>query len=194
MPKRLFIGLELPLNTRTMLAALDPRIKGLRWLPVDQFHLTMSFLGQVEPAQEETLRAALARVSVPPFFLPIQGVGAFGGERPTIVWAGIGQGHPHLFALHKHLQDAVLASGFEPDLRPFHPHITLARAKDVPRPALRPFLHRYEETEFDLLPVTGFVLLSSLLSHEGATHTVEMRREFRAGGRQSPPGTFLGMG
>jgi 2'-5' RNA ligase len=176
-PKRLFIGLELPLTSRTMLAALDPRIKGLRWLPVDQFHLTMSFLGQVEAEQEDTLRTALATVRVPPFFLPIQGVGAFGGARPTIVWAGVGKGHPHLFALHKHIQDAVLQSGFEPDLKPFHPHITLARAKDVPRQALHPFLHRYEEAEFDLFPVTAFVLFSSLLSPEGATHTVEMRRE-----------------
>jgi 2'-5' RNA ligase len=178
MPKRLFIGLELPSNTRAMLAALDPRIRGLRWLPVDQLHLTMSFLGQVEPEQEETLRTALARVRVPPFFLPIHGVGAFGGERPTIVWAGVGKGHPHLFALHKHIQDALLQSGFEPDLRPFHPHITLARAKGVPRHALKPFLHRHQDAEFDLCPVTGFVLFSSLLSHEGATHTVEMRREF----------------
>jgi 2'-5' RNA ligase len=176
--KRLFIGLELPLSSRTMLAELDPRVKGLRWLPVDQLHLTMSFLGQVEAEREEALRTALAQVRVPAFFLPIQGVGVFGGERPTIVWAGVGKGHPHLFALHKHIQDAVLQAGFEPDLKPFHPHITLGRAKDVPRQALRPFLHRYEETEFDLLPVTGFVLFSSVLSREGATHTVEMRREF----------------
>ena len=178
MPKRLFIGLELPLNSRLMLAALDPKIKGLRWLPADQLHLTMSFLGQVEAAREETLRTALTRARVPPFFLPIQGLGAFGGDRPTIVWAGVGKGHPHLFALHKHIQDAVLQSGFEPDLRAFHPHITLGRAKDLPRQALRPFLHQYEKTEFDLCPINGFVLFSSVLSSEGATHTVELRREF----------------
>ena len=161
-----------------MLTALDPKINGLRWLPEDQLHLTMSFLGQVEAARETSLRTALAAVRVPAFFLPIQGLGAFGGERPPIVWAGVGKGHPHLFALHKRIQDAVLQSGFEPDLRPFHPHITLGRAKGIPRQALRPFLHRHENTEFDLCPVTGFVLYSSILSPEGATHTVELRREF----------------
>jgi 2'-5' RNA ligase len=106
-PKRLFIGLELPLSSRTMLTGLDPHIRGVRWLPVEQLHLTMSFLGQVEAGREETLRAVLAGVRVPPFFLPIQGVGVFGRERPTTVWAGVGKGHPHLFALHKHVQDAV---------------------------------------------------------------------------------------
>ena len=161
-----------------MLMGLDPRIRGVRWLPAEQLHLTMSFIGQVEAQLQERLRAALATVRVPPFFLPIQGVGAFGGERPTTVWAGIGRGHPHLFALHKHIQDAILQSGLEPDLRPFHPHITLGRVKDVPRETLRPFLRRHEDTEFDLWQVTGFILFSSVLSHEGATYTVEMRREF----------------
>jgi len=161
-----------------MLTSLDPQLRGVRWLPAEQLHLTMSFLGQVESEREESLRSTLAEVRVAPFFLPIQGVGAFGGQHPTIVWAGVGKGHPHLFALHKHIQDAVMRAGFEPDLRPFHPHITLARVKDVPRHAVRPFLLRYEETEFDLFQVKGFVLFSSVLSPEGATHSVEMRREF----------------
>jgi 2'-5' RNA ligase len=171
-PKRLFIGLELPRSSRMMLAELDPHVQGVRWVPVEQFHLTMSFLGQVEAGQEERLRAALAGVRVSPFFLPIQGVGVFGGEHPTTVWAGVGKGHPHLFALHKHIQDSILQSGLEPDLRPFHPHITLGRAKDVPRQALRPFLRRHEKTEFDLWQVTGFELFSSVLSPGGATYTV----------------------
>jgi len=159
-----------------MLAALDPHIQGLRWLPADQFHLTLSFLGQIEAEQEETLRTALATVRVPPFFLPIQGIGTFGGERPAIVWAGTGKGHPHLFALHKHIQDALLRAGLEPDLKAFHPHITLARAKNVPRQALRPFLHRYENAELDLLPVTAFALFSSKAWHE-ASPSLRRRRE-----------------
>lgn len=161
-----------------MLAALDPHVKGVRWLPVEQMHLTMSFLGQVEGAMEGQLRTALASVRVAPFFLPIHGVGTFGGVNPAIVWAGVGKGHPHLFALHKHIQDAILQAGLEPDLRAFHPHITLARAKNVPRQSLRPFLHQYDNAELDLFPVNAFVLFSSVLSPEGATHTVEMRREF----------------
>ncbi|MEA3212033.1 MAG: 2,3-cyclic 3-phosphodiesterase [Chthoniobacter sp.] len=178
MSKRLFIGLELPGSVQETLAALDPRIKGLRWLPAGQMHLTMSFLGSVELNGEERLREALAKVHVPPFFLPVTGVGAFGGTRPTVVWAGVGKAHPHLFALHKHVQDAVLHAGLEPDLRPFHPHVTVGRAKGVSRPALQPFLRRHAETELGLWKVTGFVLFSSVLSPEGATHSIEMQREF----------------
>ena len=122
MPKRLFIGLELPEAIRSELAALDPCIKGLRWLPEEQMHLTMSFLGDVEADAELRLRDALSGVRLGEFFLPVKGVASRlggSGARPTVVWAGVGKGHPHLFALHKHIQDAVLHAGLEADLRPY---------------------------------------------------------------------------
>ena len=175
MSKRLFIALELPDVCLEEMAALDPHIKGLRWLPAAQMHLTMSFLGDVDETREERVRAELAAVRVPPFILPIRGLGAFGGAWPTVVWAGVGKGHPHLFALHHHLQDAVLRAGLEADLRPFHPHITLGRAKAVRRETLKPFLRRHAATEFDVWQVAGFVLCSSVLAPEGAVHSVEMR-------------------
>jgi 2'-5' RNA ligase len=178
MAKRLFIALELPESCRESLAALDPHIRGLRWLPAEELHVTMSFIGHVDATLEEKLRNALGEVQVGAFFLPIQGVGVFGGSRPTVVWAGVGKGHPHLFALHKNVQDAVLHAGLEPDLKPFHPHVTLGRANGVSRSMLRPFLRRHEKTEFGLWKVTGFAMFSSALSHEGSRYTVEMRWAF----------------
>ena len=175
MSKRLFIGLELPLCSRKRLARIDPKIKGLKWLPVEQFHLTMSFLGSVDSAGVQRLTESLLKIQVPPFFLPIQGVGVFGGTRPTVVWAGVGKGHPHLFALHHHIQDAVLLAGLEADLKPFHPHITLGRAKNVSRAALLPFLRSYSEMEFDLWKAVEFTLFSSSLSEDGASYEVEKR-------------------
>jgi 2'-5' RNA ligase len=90
----------------------------------------------------------------------------------------VGKGHPHLFALHQHIQDAVLHAELEPDLKPFHPHITLGRARGVSRAALKPFLRRYADTEFDQWKVTGFTLFSSQLTAEGSIYTIEMRKEF----------------
>lgn len=178
MSKRLFIALELPAACQRELAALDPHLRGLRWLPAAQMHLTLSFLGDVDKEDEEDLRGTLATVRVPPFFLPIRGVGVFGGAWPAVVWAGVGKGHPHLFALHHHVQDAVLRAGLEADLKPFHPHITLGRAKGVSLAALRPFLRKHAETEFDLWKVSGFVLCSSVLAQERAAHTVELSVDF----------------
>jgi 2'-5' RNA ligase len=178
--KRLFIGLELPESDRIALAKLDPHIRGLRWLQPEQIHLTMSFLGDVEAEAEARLREALSGVRVGEFFLPIEGMGAFGGSRPSVVWAGVGKGHPHLFALHKHIQDAALHASLEPDLRPFHPHITLGRAKNISRQALLPLLRRHAGTEFALWKVTCFALYSSVLTQDGAIHTVEAQYPFQA--------------
>ncbi len=178
MSKRLFLGLELPASIRQELAELNPHIKGVRWVAAERIHLTMSFLGDVDATREEALRETLATVRVPAaFFLPVAGLGAFGGDRPMVLWAGVGKAHPHLFALHQHLQDAVLLAGLEPDLKPFHPHITVGRLRDVSRASLKPFLRRYADTEFGLWKVTGFVLFSSVLSADGSTYTVELRRD-----------------
>jgi len=56
--------------------------------------------------REARLIESLMKIQVSPFFLPIQCVGVFGGTRPTVVWTGVGKGHPHLYALHHHIQAA----------------------------------------------------------------------------------------
>lgn len=138
-------------------------------------HLTLSFLGDVAGEPREHLAEELRKVHVPPFFLPLEGVGAFNVRgRPSVVWIGVGKGHPHLFALHKHIQDAVLRAGLEPDLRPFHPHVTVGRSRGISQQALQPFLKKNREAEFDFFPVNNFVLFSSILSAEGAAHEVEL--------------------
>ncbi len=177
--KRLFVGIEIPSNCQAGLRTIDPRIAGLRWLSVGQFHLTLSFLGQIETRAEERLQAVLSEVRVPPFFLPLRGVGTFSSRgRISVVWVGVGKGHPHLFALHQRIQDAILSAGIEPDLKPFHPHVTVGRAKGISQQAIRPFLRSQADTEFGMFWVTGFALYSSVLAEEGATHRIEMRQTF----------------
>ena len=177
--KRLFVGLALPEACKRALFELDPHLPGLRWVPEEQLHLTLSFLGEVETSVEDRLRQALSEVRVPAFFLPLYSVGVFDSRgRPSVVWVGVGKGHPHLFALHRRIQDAVLSAGLQADLKPFHPHVTVGRARDISSQGLQPFVRRHAETEFGLMKVTGFELYSSILTAAGANHCLEMRREF----------------
>ena len=177
--KRLFVGLELPASCKTTLLALDPHLTGLRWMVEEQLHLTLSFLGNVDTLVEDRFREALDQVRVPPFFLPLCGVGVFNVRgQPSVVWAGVGKGHPHLFLLHRRIQDAALHAGLEPDLKPFHPHVTVGRAKGISRQALQPFIRQYAEADLGLFGVTGFGLYSSLLSPVGAIHHLEMQHDF----------------
>jgi 2'-5' RNA ligase len=177
--KRLFVAVELPPSCKAALVALDPHLDRLRWLPAEQLHLTLSFLGDVDAPSEERLHEALGAVRVPPFFLPLRGVGSFSARgRPSVVWVGLGRGHPHLFALHLRIQDAVLHAGLEADLKPFHPHVTVGRASGISAQALRPFLRKYADADFGMFEVTGFDLFSSVLARQGAIHRVEMHQDF----------------
>lgn len=178
MAKRMFVALELPERSRQTLAALAEPLRGARWVPAAQLHLTLAFLGEVDAKLEDPLRERLATVRVPPFWLPLRGLGTFGGTAPSVIWAGVGSGHPHLFALHKHIHDALFAAGLNPDLRSFHPHVTLARLRNVPATALRPFLRHHADEDFGLIHVSGFTLFTSNPGPNGSVYHPELQRQF----------------
>lgn len=175
MPKRLFVAIDLPDSTRELLAALDPHIPGVRWIQPDQMHLTLGFFGDVRDDVELRLREKLAAVEFGAFFLPINSIGVFSSkDAPKIIWIGVGKAHPHLFQIHKRVQEAALAVGIEPELRPWHPHITIARCRDVSAQTLRKFLQSNGEFDAGMIHVDAFYLYSSNLTPTGPIHTREL--------------------
>ncbi len=173
--KRLFVSLELPESVATTLVRLDPGRRGVRWLAGAQLHLTLAFFGNVAAEAEMKLRDCLGAIRFGAFFLPLAGLGSFPAKgRPKIVWIGVGRGHPHLFQLHKRVADAALAAGVEVDLRPWHPHVTLARGQDVSAQTLRPFLVAQAEVDLGLIPIDAFLLKSSRLTPAGSVYTTEL--------------------
>jgi 2'-5' RNA ligase len=90
-------------------------------------HLTLAFLGEVEPSRISTLVALGAAVAaaVPPFRLELDRVGTFRGS--GIVWAGASAVPAEMTRLVAELSAALAAGGFVLDPRPFHAHVTLAR-------------------------------------------------------------------
>ena len=173
--QRLFVSIELPHSTTNLLAELDPRVRGIRWLAPEQMHLTLSFLGNVSGEVEEVLKKNLEAITWRAFFLPICGLGTFPGKgRPNILWIGVGTGHPHLFQLHKRVQEAAIGAGLEPDLRAFHPHITLARCRDVSAEVVRPFLRTHAPFDAGMIHVESFCLNSSEPTPAGSVYTREL--------------------
>lgn len=173
--KRLFISIELPPAVTQLLAGLDPKMRGVRWLEPEQMHLTLSFLGNVSNKAEEALKKNLGAFAWKAFFLPIIGLGKFPGKgAPNVLWVGVGTGHPHLFQLHKRVQEAALGAGLEPDLRSFHPHITLARCRDVSAEVVRPFLKTHAGFDAGMIHVESFCLNSSALTPSGSVYMCEL--------------------
>jgi len=173
--KRLFVAIELPESTKRLLVDLDPQIYGARWLDAEQMHLTLAFFGVVPEDVDLKLREKLSAIVFGAFFLPIVGVGTFPPKGPPkIIWIGVGRGHPHLFQLHKRVQEAALGAGLEPDLRPFHPHVTLARCQRISPQSVRKFLKANVDLDAGMIRVDSFHLYSSKLTPAGPIHTREL--------------------
>jgi 2'-5' RNA ligase len=173
--KRLFVSIELSRFLTQRLAELDPHLRGVRWLAPEQMHLTLSFLGNVSADVEEALKKNLGAIEWKAFFLPITGLGTFPGKgRLNILWIGVGTGHPHLFQLYKRVQEAAIHAGLEPDLRSFHPHITIARCRDISADTLRPFLRTHAAFDAGMVHVESFCLNSSALTPAGSVYTTEL--------------------
>ena len=175
MPKRLFVAIDLPDSMRQLLAGLDPHIRGVRWTDPAQMHLTLGFFDAVPDDVDSALREKLSAIDFGAFFLPVRGVGTFPAKgAPKIIWIGVGRAHPHLFQVHKRVQESALAAGLEPELRPWHPHITIARCRDVSTQSLRKFLQANAELDAGMIRVDAFHLYSSELTPAGPIHAREL--------------------
>ena len=175
MSKRLFVAIDLPDSTRQLLVDLDPHLRGVRWTVPDQMHLTLGFLGDVPEDVELKLREKLSAIEFGAFFLPVNGIGAFSSKgAPKIIWIGVGKAHPHLFQIHKRVHEAALYAGIERELRPWHPHVTIARCRDVSAQSIRKFLKAREDFDAGMIRVDAFYLYSSKLTPAGPIHTREI--------------------
>jgi RNA 2',3'-cyclic 3'-phosphodiesterase len=176
--ERLFIAVPLPAVVRDQLTALYAPVRGIVWTRLEQLHLTLRFLGDVDLSLGETLETALARVRVESFVLPVAGIGSFPPRGPArVLWIGVGHGHPRLHQLRQQIDDAVLSTGLAMDVRFFHPHVTLGRVKDeIPPGAAAQFLKRHADFEAAPFKVTSFQLYASELRPAGAVH--RLKRDF----------------
>lgn len=174
---RAFVAIELPNAVQTRLSELIRMLRTTparaRWVPVDKIHLTLVFLGRIDPAQAEDFSARLRAVCAPraPLPLVIEGVGAFPNLRAaTVIWAGIRK-NPALNDLQEAAAREAEAIGVPPERRPFQGHLTLARLRDpgAARPLL-PALQAARDYKGGAFEASGVSLFESRLSPAGADY------------------------
>lgn len=136
MSLRLFLALDLPAELRREIAQraaeLAERLPPARWVPVENLHLTLTFLGATDEARLPGLVAAVRSAFAGRGSLELEaaGGGTFPPGRPArIAWVGIRSG-PELDALQREMAAAARGElALEPERRPFHAHVTLARPR-----------------------------------------------------------------
>jgi len=134
---RIFIAVELDPDLRSAIVDVERRLTDagarLRWIPVENLHFTVRFLGEITRAQlaQVKLAAREAAAGLTPFRLTLHGVGAFPSlQQPRVVWIGVQEGGDGLAALAARLDDFLAAHRFPREHRPYQAHLTLARVRD----------------------------------------------------------------
>ncbi len=139
-PLRCFFALPLAPEARDELARVVRSLQGsewaerVRWVPAANLHLTLLFLGALEPGRARAVADAVgaATSALPPFPYELSGLDALPSKRRArVVVAGIAE-QPALQALAAGVSQSLVPLGFEPDARPFRPHVTLGRARRGP--------------------------------------------------------------
>jgi 2'-5' RNA ligase len=190
---RLFVALDPPDAVRRRLAAIAVELRRgagrsadeVRWVPPENVHLTIQFLGAVPeervPDVEAAVRAAAARVR--PLSLEVKGAGGFpNARRPRVIWAGLTGDLAALGALAADLGRRLAPLGFPPEDRPFSAHLTLGRAREGRgSPGLAGALARAAETEGAPWRATELVLFESHLSPKGPRYEPLVRAPIGGG-------------
>jgi 2'-5' RNA ligase len=134
---RSFVAIELSDQAREALAELQGNLKAqvppkaVRWTRPESIHLTLQFLGDVAPDKVEAIAEALREVGAgqAPFTFQLKELGVFpNAGRPRVMWVGVAEPSGALVALQKGVTQALEPLGFEPEKRPYSPHLTIGRA------------------------------------------------------------------
>jgi 2'-5' RNA ligase len=169
---RLFTALEIPRDAALSLSLLRGGLPGARWIDVENYHLTLRFIGDVEGHVADEIANALDRVRRPSFPLALSGVGAFGSKKPHSIWAGV-TASPDLAALQAEIERICQRIGVAADPRKFVPHVTLARLKNTSPIDVAHYLSARGNFSTASFRVGRFVLMSSRDSVGGGPYIVE---------------------
>ncbi len=185
---RSFVCIELPEEIKKKLAELQSRLRPLAkgsvsWPKPEGLHLTLKFLGDVDPGRLDAAADALLAGCAEShgFHVSLRGTGGFPDLRaPRVLWAGLSEPSGELKKLQLRMEQAFLANGFAAEERPFSPHLTIARVK-APR-EVAALARQWQDTVLEDLcfSVQEVVLMRSDLRPEGAAYTPLRRARLAA--------------
>jgi RNA 2',3'-cyclic 3'-phosphodiesterase len=176
---RAFVAIPLPEQCREMLERLQQSLRAteaaVRWTAISSIHLTLKFLGEIEPAIVPKLSQSFreATKTSRELQLRIRGLGSFPNQKnPRIVWCSVEGDTEGLSRLQREVENVCAGLGFPAENRPFSPHLTLGRVKS--KRNLQPLLDCIKigsdlECDFE---ADHYNVYQSALKPQGAVYTV----------------------
>lgn len=175
---RCFIAIDIPDEVKGKIRILIDNMrhlsKGVRWVPIENIHLTLKFLGDVSEDLIPDIknRLILLKNKYNPFKIDIKGTGAFPSPKyPSVLWIGV-EPSDQLEKLYLDIEDAMYEFGFEKEDRKFSPHLTIGRIKDRKGIDLVvKELYTIKDMFFGSIDIREFVLIRSILKPTGAEYS-----------------------
>lgn len=175
---RAFFCLPLDGDVRTAIGRTAERIQrqvrmAAAWVEPANYHVTLRFLGDIDPALTVKLRDLTARAAAltPPFSLSLQDVGGFPTlERARVLWVG-GETPAAFRSLAETLEHGLRELGFAAEPKPAVSHVTIARLKGAPDQRLAEIVQRVGPVAAREVHPEAIVLMQSELGPRGARYT-----------------------
>jgi RNA 2',3'-cyclic 3'-phosphodiesterase len=169
---RLFTALEVPPHISDSLSRMRGGVSGARWIDVENYHITLRFLGDVDDRFARDAANALSFIEKPEVEVTIDSLSAFGGDKPRAIVARV-RPDPALLEMQAEQERLMRRLGATPEPRKFSPHVTLARLRGSNAASVAAYLGA--RGYFPPLRFTAdrFVLFSSRDSVGGGPYVVE---------------------
>jgi len=168
---RLFVAIDIPDEYMRLLAQLRDNSLQARWTPMEQYHLTLRFIGDTDENMLARIQNRLSDITHDRFSCNISGLNVFPSRsKPCVLVVRIEE-NPDLSALFEKVDGVLSETGVEKDRKPFRPHITIARFKYVRSEDVGRFISRHASFELEPFTVSSFYLYKSVLQRSGAVHT-----------------------
>lgn len=180
---RLFLGIPLAAKVKEELTSITHRLRsiddGLRWSSPESWHITLQFLGSVQPDQYACLGPQLHKLDAQPVSIQPEGLRSFLRAGVFILTVNL---TPSLLLLQQHVVAATAPCGFVPESRAYQPHITLARSRGKPSPStLRNLESRTaRQPRFSTFVAAEFLLYESFLGTSGSRYEIRDRFPLRS--------------
>jgi RNA 2',3'-cyclic 3'-phosphodiesterase len=132
---RAFIAIDLPPEIQECVGKISGELKDkltnlpVRWVPLENIHLTLKFLGDVSYKNLEMLTEIIQQIAsgFHNFDISVGGIGAYPKiHKPRVIWIGL-EGPSELTSLQHSIETETTRLGYVREERPFSPHLTLAR-------------------------------------------------------------------
>ena len=176
---RIFIALpadDAKERLRGVYETLNENVRHLKNVAPVNYHITLKFLGAMEPGAFSLLHDDFARLrsAAGPVDYTLRGLGAFPDtRRARVIWCGIDAERERIAALYEMIENLCGNHGFPRDDRAFTPHLTLARARrDARMPAkLADYLVKNRDTVYGSSRFDRLVLFKSDPGRDGPVYT-----------------------